>query len=368
MKFTLEARDGASRAGVVRTAHGDFVTPAFMPVGTVGAVKGLTAGHLSTLGPGIVLANTYHLMLRPGVETIQALGGLRRFMGWEGPVLTDSGGFQVLSLKELRQMDEEGVVFRSHIDGSQHRLDPEKATHIQGALDSTISMVFDDCTAFPCAHGAAQESMLRSMRWARRSREAYHGKDGYGQFGIVQGSVYEDLRARSVEALVEIRFEGYAIGGLAVGEGQALMLAMVAFTAKRLPEAQPRYLMGVGKPSDLVEAVAQGVDMFDCVLPTRSGRHGQVFTSAGVLNLRNAAYRTDESSLDASCPCEACTRVSRAYLAHLLHAGEPSAMVYLSLHNLTYYLRLMGRMREAICARRFGAFRAAFYAEQGVVL
>ena len=296
------ARDGASRAGVMTTAHGAVETPVFMPVGTAGTVKAMTADQVRATGASIVLGNTYHLMLRPGAERVERLGGLHRFMDWPGPILTDSGGFQVMSLSALRKLDEDGVTFRSHLDGSAHRLSPEIATEIQYKLDATITMAFDECTKLPATDEAVRSSMERSMRWAERSRRAFVGRPGYGQFGIVQGGVDPALRVRSVAALREIGFEGYAVGGLAVGEGQAAMFATLDVTVPHLPEGQPRYLMGVGTPDDLVGGVLRGIDMFDCVMPTRAGRTARGYTRQGVLNLRNARHQEDEAPLDRRAP------------------------------------------------------------------
>ena len=347
---TTVATDGAARAGVLHTAHGAVETPVFMPVGTAGTVKAMTADQVRATGAGIVLGNTYHLMLRPGADRVQRLGGLHRFMDWRGPILTDSGGFQVMSLSGLRRMDEGGVTFRSHLDGTQHRLTPEGATGIQHQLDSTITMVLDECTPFPATHDQARTSMELSMRWAARSRAAFVPRPGYAQFGIVQGSTYPDLRARSVEALHAIGFEGYAVGGLAVGEGQATMLGVLDATLPLLPADRPRYLMGVGTPDDLVAAVQRGVDMFDCVMPTRAGRTARAFTSRGVLNMRNARHADDAGPVDPACACTACTRHSRAYLNHLFRAKEILGPMLLTQHNVTYYQTLMLGLRAAILA------------------
>ena len=339
-------------------------TPVFMPVGTAGTVKAMTADAVRATGARLVLGNTYHLMLRPGAERVAALGGLHRFMDWPGPILTDSGGFQVMSLAGLRTMDEGGVTFRSHLDGTAHRLTPESSTAIQAQLDATITMAFDECTPFPATEAQARSSMELSMRWAARSRAAFSARPGYGQFGIVQGGVFPALRTRSVEALVPLGFEGYAIGGLAVGEGQEAMFAVLDFTAPQLPADRPRYLMGVGTPADLLGAVARGIDMFDCVMPTRAGRTARAYTSQGVLNLRNARHAADPGPLDPVCRCLACTRHSRAYLHHLFRAGEMLGPMLLTGHNLTYYADLMAGMRTAIVAGRLaehaGAVRAGW--------
>jgi queuine tRNA-ribosyltransferase len=347
------AQDGAARAGVLHTAHGAVATPVFMPVGTAGTVKAMTADAVRATGAGIVLGNTYHLMLRPGAARVEALGGLHRFMDWSGPILTDSGGFQIMSLGALRTLDADGVTFRSHLDGSRHRLTPEIAVGIQHQLDATITMVLDECTPFPATRDQARISMALSMRWAARSRDAFMARDGYALFGIVQGGVYPELRAESAAALRAIGFDGYAIGGLAVGEGQASMFETLEAVVPALPADRPRYLMGVGTPDDLLGAVARGVDMFDCVMPTRAGRTGRAYTSRGVLNMRNACHAPDPAPIDPACACPACARHSRAYLHHLFRAGEMLGPMLLTWHNLTYYQDLMRGMRLAIRERRF---------------
>ncbi|OYW08055.1 MAG: tRNA guanosine(34) transglycosylase Tgt, partial [Rhodospirillales bacterium 12-71-4] len=349
----MAAHDGAARAGVLHTAHGEVPTPVFMPVGTAGTVKAMTADAVRATGARMVLGNTYHLMLRPGAERVARLGGLHRMMDWHGPILTDSGGFQVMSLSGLRKLDQDGVTFQSHIDGSKHRLTPEQSVRIQHLLGADVTMCFDECTPFPATHEQAADSMRLSMRWAARSRQAFVAREGHGLFGIVQGSVFEDLRTESVAALAGIGFEGYAIGGLAVGEGQAEMLRVLDFTAPLLPQQAPRYLMGVGTPSDLIESVRRGVDMFDCVIPTRSGRTGRAYTSRGVLNLRNARHADDPEPLDAACDCPACRNHSRAYLHHLVKAEEMLGPMLLTWHNIRYYQALMARLRQAILAGRF---------------
>ena len=354
--WTRQATDGAARAGTLHTAHGAVATPVFMPVGTAGTVKAMTADAVRSTGAGIVLANTYHLMLRPGAERVAALGGLHRMMDWPGPILTDSGGFQVMSLGKLRKLDEDGVTFASHLDGSKHRLTPERAVQIQHALDATITMVLDECTAFPATHAAAEASMAMSMRWAALCRAAFVEREGYALFGIVQGGVYPDLRARSAAALLAVGFEGYAIGGLAVGEGQAAMFETLEATVPHLPADRPRYLMGVGTPDDLLGAVARGVDMFDCVMPTRAGRTGRAFTSSGVLNMRNARHASDGGPLDPACGCPACSRHSRAYLHHLFRCEEMLGPMLLTWHNIAYYQDLMAGMRSAILGRGLAAF------------
>ena len=328
-----------------------------MPVGTAGAVKAMTADAVRSTGAGIVLGNTYHLMLRPGADRVERLGGLHRLMDWPGPILTDSGGFQVMSLKELRTINEDGVTFRSHLDGSKHRLTPESSTAIQHKLDATVTMALDECTPFPATEDEARRSMAMSMRWATRSRAAWVARPGYGQFGIVQGGVHLELRAESVNALLALGFEGYAVGGLAVGEGQAAMFAVLEATAPLLPAGKPRYLMGVGTPDDLLGAVLRGMDMFDCVMPTRAGRTARAFTSRGVLNLRNARHAEDAGPLDPACACPACAKHSRAYFHHLFRAEEMLGPMLLTWHNLTYYQSLMQGLRAAI-----GAGRAAAYA------
>ncbi len=350
------AVDGAARAGVMRTAHGPVATPVFMPVGTAGTVKAMTADVVRSTGASIVLGNTYHLMLRPGAERVEALGGLHRFMDWAGPILTDSGGFQVMSLGALRTLDADGVTFRSHLDGSRHRLTPERSVGIQHALDATITMAFDECTPYPATVEQVAASMRLSMRWAERSRAAFQARRGYAQFGIVQGGTDAGLRAESVAALRAIGFEGYAVGGLAVGEGQAEMLRVLGATVPLLPDERPRYLMGVGTPDDLLASVARGVDMFDCVMPTRAGRTARAYTSRGVLNLRNARHAGDAGPVDEACGCTACRRHSRAYLHHLFRAGEMLGPMLLSEHNVRYYQDLMRGMREAIVAGGLTAF------------
>ena len=354
MKFNWQgvAVDGSARAGTMNTAHGNVPTPTFMPVGTAGTVKAMTMDAVRATGAGIVLGNTYHLMLRPGAERVQMAGGLRRFMDWPGPILTDSGGFQVMSLGALRKLDEDGVTFRSHLDGSAHRLTPERSTQIQHALDATITMCFDECLQLPATTEAIAASMQLSMRWAARSREAFVARDGYAQFGIVQGGTDPALRADSVRALLEIGFEGYAVGGLAVGEGQSLMFATLDATVPLLPATAPRYLMGVGTPDDLLGGVQRGIDMFDCVMPTRAGRTARAYTGFGQLNLRNARHADDLGPLEPGCACLACTRHSRAYLHHLFRAEEMLGPMLLTWHNLEYYQSLMRGIRAAILQQR----------------
>ena len=357
--FEVLARDGAARAGRLTTAHGVIETPVFMPVGTAATVKAMTPEGVAATGARLILGNTYHLMLRPGAERIAALGGLHRFMNWPHAILTDSGGFQVMSLAALRKIGEEGVEFRSHLDGSRHLLTPERSVDIQRLLGADITMAFDECTPYPAEPAAVEASMELSMRWAARSRRAFVERPGHGIFGIVQGGVHADFRERSARRLTAIEFDGYAIGGLAVGEGQATTFAMVEATVPFLPEDQPRYLMGVGKPADLVGAVKRGIDMFDCVLPTRSGRTAQAFTRTGALNLRNARHAEDTAPLDEECRCPACTGFSRAYLHHLVKTGEILAAMLLTTHNLTYYADLMAAMREAIALGRLAHFQVS---------
>ncbi|MDR3450088.1 MAG: tRNA guanosine(34) transglycosylase Tgt [Alphaproteobacteria bacterium] len=360
MKFSydLQATDGAARAGMLRTAHGDVPTPTFMAVGTAGTVKAMTADAVRATGAKIVLGNTYHLMLRPTAERVARFGGLHKMMDWPGPILTDSGGFQVMSLAKLRKMTEEGVTFQSHLDGSKHFLSPERSMEIQHLLDATITMVLDECTPFPATHDEAAISMRMSSRWAKRSRTAFVAREGYGQFGIVQGGIYEDLRIESAAALRELNFEGYAIGGLAVGEGQQMMFATLDVTTPHLPAEKPRYLMGVGTPDDLLGSVARGVDMFDCVMPTRAGRTARAFTSKGIFNLRNARFIDDSKPLDENCACLACSRHVRGYLHHLFRAEEMLGPMLLTIHNLTYYQSLMQGARAAILAQNYESYCA----------
>ena len=358
--FQRLAEDGLARSGVLHTAHGMIETPTFMPVGTAATVKAMHPEAVEKTGAQILLGNTYHLMLRPTAERIAKFGGLHHFMNWQRPILTDSGGYQVMSLAGLRKITEAGVRFRSHIDGSYHDLTPERSIDIQYLLGADITMSFDECPPFPAEKKAVENSMELSMRWALRGRDQFVKRDGYGLFGIVQGGVYADLRYRSLTQLMDIGFDGYAIGGLAVGEGQALMLSTLDATTPFLPKDKPRYLMGVGKPDDLVGAVKRGVDMFDCVLPTRSGRNGQAYTPRGPINLRNARHVDDPRPLDATCPCPACRSYSRAYLHHLVKSGEILGMMLLTQHNLTYYQRLMQGMRAAIFENRFADFVADF--------
>jgi queuine tRNA-ribosyltransferase len=357
-RFETSAIDGAARTGVLNTAHGPVETPAFMAVGTAGTVKAMTADAVRATGTQCVLGNTYHLMLRPGADRIAALGGLHRFIDWRGPILTDSGGFQVMSLAGLRKIDPDGVTFQSHIDGSRHRLTPAICMDLQWKFDSTITMALDECTAFPATHEVAEASMEMSMCWAALCKGAFRQRSGYGLFGIVQGSIYPDLRLRSVNALKDIGFDGYAVGGLAVGEGQSAMLSTLDMTVPELPADAPRYLMGVGTPDDILAAVQRGIDMFDCVIPTRAGRTARAYTASGIRNLRNARYADDSTPLDPACECPACFRHSRAYLHHLFRCQEMLGPILLTWHNISYYQSLMGGIRSAIRAGQFAAFVA----------
>ena len=360
--FKILARDGAARCGVIETPLGDIRTPAFMPVGTAATVKAMLPEQVRAAGADIVLSNTYHLMLRPGAERIARLGGLHKFMNWPRPILTDSGGFQVMSLSSLRKISEDGVAFNSHIDGAHHMLTPEHAVEIQHLLGSDITMVLDECTPFPATFDEAARSMERSMRWAERSKRAFQPRPGKALFGIVQGSVFPDLRAKSAAALKGIGFDGYAIGGLAVGEGQDAMFTTLDATVPSLPTDRPRYLMGVGKPADIIGAVLRGVDMFDCVIPTRSGRNGQAFTWTGTLNLRNARHADDPAPLDPTSGCPASRDYARAYLHHLVKSNEILASILLTWHNIAFYQALMARLRDAIVAGTLEATAAVLLA------
>ncbi len=360
LKYKVLKKEGKARRGVLETAHGVVNTPAFMPVGTVGTVKAMTPEAVADTGAEILLGNTYHLMLRPTAERVASFGGLHKFMNWPKPILTDSGGFQVMSLSGLRKITEEGVTFQSHLSGEKIFLSPERSMEIQYLLDSNITMAFDECIKYPSPRKDVEESMRRSMRWAKRSKKAFKDREGYGLFGIVQGGMFEDLRQESIRALTEIGFDGYAIGGLAVGEGQETMFEVLDYTACALPEEKPRYLMGVGRPSDIVGAVARGVDMFDCVMPSRSGRTGQAFTSHGVLNMRNACHTDSHSPLDAQCACPACQNYTRGYIHHLFMAGEILGPMLLTQHNITFYETLMQQIRQAIEENRFDAFYQSF--------
>ena len=362
VSFTLNATDGRARSGVIATPRGDIRTPAFMPVGTAATVKAMLPESVAATGADILLGNTYHLMLRPGAERIGRLGGLHRFMNWDRPILTDSGGFQVMSLAGLRKLTETGVTFKSHIDGSTHELTPERSMEIQRLLGSDIVMCFDECPALPADRDRIADSMRLSMRWARRSRDAFGDRPGHALFGIMQGGLERDLREESAGALREIGFDGYAIGGLAVGEGQAAMFGCLDYAPGFLPADRPRYLMGVGKPDDIVGAVKRGVDMMDCVLPSRSGRTGQAFTRRGVVNIKNARHADDPRPLDEACTCPACRSYSRAYLHHVFRAQEMISGMLLTWHNLHYFQEIMAGMRDAITDGRFGAWEADFHA------
>ncbi|MEI4486386.1 tRNA guanosine(34) transglycosylase Tgt [Frigidibacter sp. MR17.14] len=360
--FRLDATDGRARTGVISTPRGEIRTPAFMPVGTAATVKAMLPESVRATGADILLGNTYHLMLRPGAERVARLGGLHRFMNWERPILTDSGGFQVMSLAGLRKLTEEGVTFASHVDGSKHHLTPERSMEIQKLLGSDIVMAFDECPALPATEDEVAKSMRLSMRWAQRSRDAFGDRPGHALFGIMQGGVTEALRGESAEALKAIGFDGYAVGGLAVGEGQEAMFGVLDYAPGMLPADKPRYLMGVGKPDDIVGAVERGIDMMDCVLPSRSGRTGQAWTRRGQVNLKNARHADDPRPLDAACTCPACTGYSRAYLHHVYRAGEMIAGMLLTWHNLHYYQELMAGLRAAIAEGRLQAFVAEFHA------
>ena len=363
-EFRIDATDGPARAGVLQTPRGEIRTPAFMPVGTAGTVKALYTDQVRQSGADILLGNTYHLMLRPGPERLKRLGGLHKFMGWDGPILTDSGGFQVWSLAKLRKMDAEGVTFQSHIDGSKHRLTPARSIEIQAdCIGADISMQLDECTDFPCSHEEAARSLELSLRWGEASKRAFGDRESQALFGIVQGSNYPDLRQRSAEGVTAQGFDGYALGGLAVGEGHEQMCASIEMAVPFLPQERPRYVMGIGKPVDLIEAVARGIDMFDCVLPTRSGRHGQAWTWDGPINIKNAKFAEDLSPLDEAVECEASQNYSRAYLHHLFKAGEHLGAMLLSWHNLAFFGALTARMRAEIAQGTFDAFRAE-YAEK----
>lgn len=359
--FDLKATDGKARTGVIHTPRGDIRTPAFMPVGTAATVKAMMPESVAATGADILLGNTYHLMLRPTAERIDKLGGLHKFMNWDRPILTDSGGFQVMSLSDLRKLTEEGVTFKSHIDGSKHHLTPERSMEIQKLLGSDIVMCFDECPALPADRKRITQSMELSMRWAKRSRDAFGDRPGHALFGIQQGGLEEDLRAQSADALRAIEFDGYAVGGLAVGEGQDAMFGVLDFAPDQLPKDKPRYLMGVGKPDDIVGAVKRGIDMMDCVLPSRSGRTGQVFTRRGVVNIKNARHADDPRPLDADCTCPACSNYSRAYLHHVFRAQEMISGMLLTWHNLHYFQDIMQGMREAIAAGTFAEWEQEFH-------
>ena len=359
--YSLSAVNEKARCGVISTPRGEIKTPAFMPVGTAATVKAMLPESVRSTGADILLGNTYHLMLRPTAERISELGGLHKFMNWERPILTDSGGFQVMSLAELRKLSEEGVTFKSHIDGSRHVLSPERSMEIQKMLGSDIVMCFDECPALPASHGKIEESMQLSMRWAQRSRDSFGDRPGYALFGIQQGGLEFDLRDESAKILKSIEFDGYAIGGLAVGEGQKAMFRVLDFAPDMLPADKPRYLMGVGKPSDIVGAVKRGIDMMDCVLPSRSGRTGQAFTHRGVVNIKNARHQNDPRPLDVSCQCPACKNYSRAYLHHVFKSQEIISSMLLTWHNLHYYQNLMEKIRKAILNQSFAEFELEFH-------
>ena len=358
--FKLISQHKNARLGKLTTAHGEIDTPIFMPVGTAGTVKAMHLKDVEASGAQIILANTYHLMLRPGQKNIKEMGGVRKFMGWNKPLLTDSGGFQIMSLGKLRKIQNDGVTFKSHLDGTKYFLSPKISTDIQNALDATISMQLDECIPFPTSYEESERAMNLSLEWALKSRDAFEERHGYGQFGIVQGSIHPDLRKVSSQKLIEIGFDGYAIGGLAVGEGQDLMFKTLDFTTNNMPADKPRYLMGVGKPDDLIGAVKRGIDMFDCVLPTRSGRTGQAFTSRGTVNIKNARHMLDQRPLDNNCNCHTCKNFTRAYLHHLFKAKEILGLMLLSWHNIHFYITLMENIRNSIKFKAFDKFENTF--------
>jgi len=354
ISFNIKKIDGFARSGVMKTSHGVVNTPVFMPVGTYGAVKGIQPKDLTEIGSEIILSNTYHLMERPGKDIIREIGGLRKFMNWDGPILTDSGGFQVMSLQNMAKIDDNGVTFKSHLDGSLIRLTPKDSIDIQMALDSTITMAFDECTSYPVQHDIALKSMNLSMKWAKLCRNNFVDRSGYGLFGIVQGSTFNDLREKSSECLIKIGFDGYAIGGLAVGEGHDIMINTLKSSINYLPNNKPRYLMGVGYPKDIIEAVKLGVDMFDCVIPTRSGRTGKIFTKTGTLNIKNSRHKNDPRPIEEECSCKICSnKISRAYLHHLFNTNEMLGAIYLTIHNINHYIQLMSILRTAISSNNF---------------
>lgn len=360
VSFNIINKDNKARRGELTTAHGAIQTPAFMPVGTAATVKAMKVSDVKKSGAHIILGNTYHLMLRPGADLIEKMGGLHKFMGWDGPILTDSGGFQVMSLSKIRKISDEGVEFSSHIDGTKYFVTPEKSIEIQHKLDSNITMIFDECIQFPATKEDTKKAMERSIAWGRRSKDAFIERDGYGIFGINQGGVYEDLREESAKKLIEIGFDGYAIGGLAVGEGQEIMFEVLDYTPDFLPQDKPRYLMGVGKPTDIVGAVQRGVDMFDCVMPTRSGRTGQAFTWKGAINIRNAKFKEDPNPIDENCECYACQNHSLSYLNHLAKSNEILSSMLISEHNTFFYQNLMKKIRKAIEENKFDEFAQEF--------
>lgn len=370
-KYNLLKKDGGARRGEITTAHGSIQTPVFMPVGTQGTVKAMKPEDVRGLGADIILGNTYHLYLKPGHKLVEKMGGLHKFMNWPHPILTDSGGYQVFSLTHMRKMSEEGVEFRSHHDGSKHMLTPELSTEIQHSLDATITMAFDECTPYPATEEVAKKSMDLSMRWAKRSRDAYQKREGYAQFGIMQGSMYLNLRQESMDELEKLDFEGYAIGGLAVGEEPEILHEMTHKIAPIMPENKPRYLMGVGYPVDIFEAVEAGVDMFDCVLPTRNARKGNAFTSVGQLNVKKACYKEDESPLDANCDCYCCKNYTKSYLRHLFKADEILCSMLITEHNLRFYVKMMEGIRKSIEKGRFQEYKKEFlerYGEKAVTV
>jgi queuine tRNA-ribosyltransferase len=348
INFTIKKECGDARVGVIDTAHGKINTPVFMPVGTLGTVKAMLPESLVDLGSEIILGNTYHLMLRPGEDVVEKFGGLHKFMQWSKPILTDSGGFQVMSLASLRKITEDGVEFRSHIDGKKYFLDPKKSIEIQHKLGSNITMIFDECTPYPSTFEYAKKSMELSLNWAKKSKDAFIDREGFGLFGIIQGSVFQDLRHDSIEGLSNIGFDGYAIGGLAVGEGHDKMMEVLDYTIPNMTKDKPRYLMGVGKPIDIISSVKRGVDMFDCVIPTRSGRNGQAFIRGGVINIRNSKYVLDDTPLDSQCSCYVCQRFSKGYLNHLVKNKEILGCMLMTWHNIAYYIDLMQRLRGLI--------------------
>ncbi len=366
LQFEILQKQGKARRGRLHTKHGIVNTPAFMPVGTCGTVKAMMPESVAATGAEILLGNTYHLMLRPGADLVEKMGGLHKFMNWDRPILTDSGGFQVMSLSGLRRLNEDGVWFSSHVDGKKFFLSPEESMKIQHKLDSDITMCFDECVKLPAPHNEVAKSMEMSMRWAKRSRAAWVERDGYGIFGIQQGGTYEDLRRISADRLCEIGFDGYAIGGLAVGEGQETMFEVLDYAPGMLPQDKPRYLMGVGRPDDIMGAVLRGVDMFDCVMPTRSGRTSQAFTARGTVNIRNARHREDPRPLEAECDCPLCRNYTRAYIHHLQKCNEVLAVMLLTWHNIRYYQRLMQGIRKALDEGRLDEFAKEFYAKQAL--
>ncbi len=366
LKFEILKTSDKSRRGQLHTKHGIINTPAFMPVGTCGTVKAMMPESVAATGAEILLGNTYHLMLRPGADLVEKMGGLHKFMNWDKPILTDSGGFQVMSLTGLRKLSEEGVAFSSHVDGKKFFLSPEESMKIQHKLDSNITMALDECVKLPAPYDVVKKSVEMSMRWAKRSKDAFIDRDGYGIFGIQQGGDYQDLRQYSADKLKEIGFDGYAIGGLAVGEGQEKMFEVLDYAPGMLPEDKPRYLMGVGRPDDIVGAVLRGVDMFDCVMPTRSGRTSQAFTKYGTVNIRNARHREDNRPLEEGCDCPLCKNYTRAYIHHLQKCSEVLAVMLLTWHNIRYYQRLMAGLRQAIETDSLEAFTQEFYKNQAM--